>query len=90
MIHQFSDLHTNNDPIHMEQLVQMLLETQTQQETNNALLQQQICANQLKEQELQQLMRSKPKAGDFIPKLGVDDEVEAYLHVFEATAAREG
>ncbi|XP_030262315.1 uncharacterized protein LOC115574830 isoform X1 [Sparus aurata] len=61
LIHRFSDLHTNDSPIHMEQLVQMLLEIQrAQQEMNNALLQQQIRANQLKEQELQQLSRSKP------------------------------
>lgn len=68
--------------------MQMLLESQrAQQETNAALLQQQIKANQLKEQELQQLMRSKPKAGDYIPNLGEKDDVEAYLHAFEATAA---
>lgn len=75
----------------MEQLVQMLMGAQcAQQETNAALLQQQIKANQLKEQDLQQLTRSTPKAGDFIPKLGVTDDVDAYLHAFEATAAREG
>lgn len=45
-----------------------------------ALLQQQINANRLKEQELQQLTRLKPQAGDFIPNLGVTDNVKAYLH----------
>ncbi|KAJ8410068.1 hypothetical protein AAFF_G00211090 [Aldrovandia affinis] len=54
----------------MEPLMQMLLETQrAQQETTTALLRQRIRANELKEWELQ-LTQSKPKAGDFIPKLG--------------------
>uniref|UniRef100_A0A667XFM0 CCHC-type domain-containing protein n=1 Tax=Myripristis murdjan TaxID=586833 RepID=A0A667XFM0_9TELE len=87
----FSALHTNDHQTGMEQMMQVLLETQrAQQETNAALLQQQIKANQLKEQELRQSARVKPKAGDFIPKLGGTDDVEAYLHAFEATAAREG
>lgn len=75
----------------MEKLIQILLETQrAQQETNNALSQQQIWSNQLNEQEIQQMARTKPKAEDFIPNLGVDDEVEGYLDAFEATAARKG
>lgn len=49
----FSGLHANEHQTQMEQLMQMLLESQrAQQETNAALLQQQIKANQLKEQEL--------------------------------------
>lgn len=36
------------------------------------------------------MARTKPKAGDFIPNLGVDDEVEGYLNAFEATVAWEG
>ncbi|KAK9523782.1 hypothetical protein VZT92_017677 [Zoarces viviparus] len=74
----------------MEPLMQMLLESQrAQQEISGALLQQQIRANDLKEQELQQVPKWRPRAADFIPKLGVTDDVEAYLHAFEATAARE-
>ena len=69
--------------------MQMLLESQrVQQEIGAASLQEQRKANHLKEQELQQVPRTKPKAADVIPKLGVTDDVEAYLHAFEATAAR--
>ncbi|XP_069371637.1 uncharacterized protein [Paralichthys olivaceus] len=87
----FADLHTDDPPpTQMEQLVQMLVESQrAQQEIGAALVQQQIRANQLKEQELEQLSRSKPKVADFLPKLGETDDVEAYLHAFEATATRE-
>ena len=68
----------------------MLVDGQrVQQEMNTALLQQQERANQLKEQELRQT-RSSPRASDFISKLRVTDDVEAYLHAFEATASREG
>ncbi|KAK9541969.1 hypothetical protein VZT92_001976 [Zoarces viviparus] len=78
----FAELHTNDHPTQMEQLVQMLVESQrAQQEIGAAWLQQQIKASQLKEQELQQLPRPKPKAADFIPKLGETDNVEAFMHL---------
>ena len=86
----FSGLHTAEPQSEMEQLLQVLVEGQkAQREINAALLQQQARANQLKEQELQQT-KSSPRASHFISKLGVTDDVEAYLHAFEATAAREG
>ena len=83
----FSGLRTNEPQAKMEQLLQVLVETQrAQQETSVALVKQQIRANELKEQELQ---RFRPKVGESIPKLAETDDVEAYLHAFEATAARE-
>ena len=83
----FAELNTNEPQTQMEELLRAIVATQkAQQETNAALVKQQERANDLKEKELQ---KYKPKAGDFIPKLGVTDDVEAYLHAFEATAARE-
>ena len=90
LVDLFSGLHTADPQSKMEQLLQMLVEDQrAQQEINTALLQQQVVANQLKEQELRQ-NRSSPQASHFISKLGVTDDVEVYLHAFKATAAREG
>ncbi|KAL2099498.1 hypothetical protein ACEWY4_003892 [Coilia grayii] len=87
----FSGLQTQEHPPQMEQLLRLLVEAQkAQQETTATLVEQQARANQLKEQELRQT-QPKIKAGNFVAKLGVDDdEVVAYLHAFEATAAREG
>ena len=83
----FAELNTNEPQTQMEELLRAIVATQkAQQETNAALVKQQERANDLKEKELQ---KYKPKAGDFIPKLGVTDDVEAYLHAFEATAARQ-
>lgn len=91
LTHLFSGLQPYGPQSAMEQLLKMVVETQrAQQETNAALLQQQIKANQLREQELRQGARARPRVGDYIPKLGATDDVEAYLHAFEATAVREG
>ena len=60
-----------------------------------AVLEEQRRTNQLKEAklQLQQLAMERGnrpiKVGHFIAKMGATDDVEAYLHAFEATAVRE-
>ena len=88
---RFSKLQASKPHTNMEQLLQILVENlRAQQETNAALVQQHTTANRLKELEIQQLARAKPKAWEFIPKLGAKDDVEAYLYAFEATTTWEG
>ncbi|XP_063075477.1 uncharacterized protein LOC134465637 [Engraulis encrasicolus] len=80
----------------MEAILKALVESQQVQiQTSAALLEEQRRANKLKTEELQlqkqmATRNARPiKAGDFLSKLGATDDIEAYLHAFEATATRE-
>ena len=80
----------------MEDLLKTLVASQqAQYQTHLALLEEQKKANMLKAEEilLQKQLAARDvtpvKAGEFIAKMGASDEIEAYLHAFEATATRE-
>ncbi|XP_063070441.1 uncharacterized protein LOC134461440 [Engraulis encrasicolus] len=81
----------------MEEFLKALLAgQQAQAQASAALLEEQRKANQLKAEELQLQKKMAAhsvgpiKASNFISKMGSTDNVEAYLHAFEATATREG
>ena len=95
LILKFSQLALG-PPNPMEAILRALVAAQqAQMQVSSALVEEQKKANLLKEEDLQ-LQRQMAarnvqpiKASDFIPKMGATDDVEAYLHAFEATATRE-
>lgn len=68
---------------------------QAQMQTNLALLEEQKKANLLKVEELQVQKHMADQhvrpinASNYLSKMGATDDVEAFLHAFEATATRE-
>lgn len=87
---KFAKLSTKDQNVTMEELLKAILETnKIQQQTNATLVEEQRCANELKAKELQLRMSQdskKVRASDFIPKMGVTNDMEAYLYAFETTA----
>lgn len=82
----FSKLNTQSIDCKMEELLKTIIDS------NKVLLEEQKRANNLnvKELEMRQAQDvSRIRASDFIPKMGENDYVEAYLHAFETTAFRE-
>ncbi|XP_063060131.1 uncharacterized protein LOC134453222 [Engraulis encrasicolus] len=80
----------------MEDILRAIIAGQQAQiQASAALLEEQKKANILKAEEikLQKQMANcnmpQVKASDFLSKMGPTDDVEAYLHTFEATATRE-
>jgi hypothetical protein len=96
LIAHFSKLAVGPPRNKMEEILKALVAgQQAQMQANVALLEEQKRANLLKAEELQlqkqmAVRNVRPiKASDFISKMGATDDVEAFLHAFEATATRE-
>uniref|UniRef100_A0AAQ4PJ37 SCAN box domain-containing protein n=1 Tax=Gasterosteus aculeatus aculeatus TaxID=481459 RepID=A0AAQ4PJ37_GASAC len=80
----------------MEEILKTLIAgQQAQMQTNLALLEEQKKANFLKAEELQLQKQMADRnvrpinASNYLSKMGATDDVEAFLHAFEATATRE-
>ncbi|XP_077948925.1 uncharacterized protein LOC144382966 isoform X6 [Gasterosteus aculeatus] len=96
LIQHFSRLTVGPSLDKMEEILKTLIAgQQAQMQTNLALLEEQKKANLLRAEELQLQKQMADRnvrpinASNYLSKMGATDDVEAFLHAFEATATRE-